>query len=120
MTRPTVSAGSRQWAEAASDWRGIRCAYEEPPGRPSPGRRAQPGSSRACRRAVAVQSVEVSARDIEQQARQASDRVVRDTSPWIARLGRFGHVAIGLVYATIGVLAAQAALSRGGQTTDSH
>ncbi len=67
-----------------------------------------------------MQSVEVSARDIEQQARQASDRVVRDTSPWIERLGRFGHVAIGLVYATIGVLAAQAALSRGGQTTDSH
>jgi len=67
-----------------------------------------------------VRSVEVSARDIEQQARQASDRVVRDTSPWIERLGRFGHVAIGLVYATIGMLAAQAALSRGGQTTDSH
>jgi hypothetical protein len=46
--------------------------------------------------------------------------MVRGSSPWIEALGRFGHVAIGLVYATIGVLAAQAALSRGGQTTDSH
>ena len=63
---------------------------------------------------------DVSAQDIGQRARAASDRVVRDTSPWIERLSRFGHVAIGFVYITIGVLAAQAAFSRGGQTTDSH
>jgi hypothetical protein len=45
---------------------------------------------------------------------------VRETSPWIEGLGRFGHVAIGIVYATIGALAALTALSQGGGTTDSH
>jgi hypothetical protein len=45
---------------------------------------------------------------------------VHDTGPWIEGLGRFGHVAIGVVYATIGVLAALTALSQGGGTTDSH
>jgi hypothetical protein len=69
---------------------------------------------------VAVRVADVSARNIEHRARQASDRAVRDTGPWLERLGRFGHVAIGLVYVTIGVLAAQAAFRRGGQTTDSH
>jgi hypothetical protein len=69
---------------------------------------------------IAVGRAEAAARVIEHQARQASERVVRDTSPWIEGLGRFGHVAIGLVYVTIGGLAAQAALSQGGQTTDSH
>ncbi len=63
---------------------------------------------------------ELSVHDIGQQTRQVTERVVDDTSPWLERLGRFGHVAIGLVYATIGVLAGQAALSRGGGTTDSH
>ena len=48
------------------------------------------------------------------------DQVVREASPWTEALGRFGHAAIGLVYATIGVLAAQAALGRGGGTTDSQ
>jgi len=48
------------------------------------------------------------------------DQAIHEASPWIEALGRVGHVAIGLVYATIGVLAAQAALGRGGGTTDSH
>jgi hypothetical protein len=67
-----------------------------------------------------MKSLELSTQDIGHQTRQASERVVRDASPWIEGLGRFGHVAIGLVYATIGVLAGQTALSEGGGTTDSH
>src|SRR4051812_38249073 len=31
---------------------------------------------------------------------RASDQVVQRASPWIERLDRFGHVAIGLVYVT--------------------
>jgi hypothetical protein len=67
-----------------------------------------------------MKSLEVSTHDIGRQAHQASERVVHDTSSWIEGLGRFGHVAIGVVYATIGVLAALTALSQGGGTTDSH
>ena len=58
--------------------------------------------------------------NIERHARRASERAIRAGSPWIEALGRFGHAAIGLVYATIGFLAAQAALGRGGGTTDSQ
>ncbi len=64
--------------------------------------------------------VDLATTDIERHARRASERAVREGSPWIEALGRFGHAAIGLVYATIGVLAAQAALGRGGGTTDSQ
>ena len=67
-----------------------------------------------------MKSLELSTQDIGRHANQASERVVHETSPWIEGLGRFGHVAIGVVYATIGVLAAQTALSSGGDTTDSH
>lgn len=38
-------------------------------------------------------------------------------SPWLERLGRFGYAAKGLVYAIVGVLAAQAAIGSGGATT---
>ena len=65
-------------------------------------------------------SVNLATRDIERHARRASERAVREASPWIEALGRFGHAAIGLVYATIGMLAAQSALGRGGGTTDSQ
>lgn len=40
-------------------------------------------------------------------------------SPWIERLARFGYMTKGLVYAIIGILAAQAAFGAGGQTTGS-
>lgn len=65
-------------------------------------------------------TVDLATRDIKRHARRASERAVREASPWIEALGRFGHAAIGLVYATIGMLAAQAALGRGGGTTDSQ
>jgi hypothetical protein len=67
-----------------------------------------------------MKSLELSTQELGRRANQASERVVHETSPWIEGLGRFGHVAIGVVYATIGVLAARTALSQGGGTTDSH
>lgn len=42
----------------------------------------------------------------------------REVAPWIATLARLGYVAKALLYATVGVLAAQAALGQGGRTTD--
>jgi hypothetical protein len=45
---------------------------------------------------------------------------VEQASPWIERLGRLGYAAKGLVYVLVGVLAAQAAFTTGGQTTDSR
>jgi hypothetical protein len=44
----------------------------------------------------------------------------RQITPWIAKLARIGSVASALVYGTIGVLAARAALGDGGKTTDVH
>ncbi len=37
---------------------------------------------------------------------------------WVERLARFGYAAKGVVYAIVGVLAVQAALGTGGETTD--
>lgn len=37
---------------------------------------------------------------------------------WVERLARFGYLAKGIVYAIVGILAVQAALGTGGQTTD--
>jgi hypothetical protein len=42
----------------------------------------------------------------------------REVAPWVEKLARFGYVAKALLYATVGILAAQAALGRGGRTTD--
>jgi hypothetical protein len=42
----------------------------------------------------------------------------REVAPWVAKLARVGYLAKALLYATVGVLAAQAALGRGGRTTD--
>jgi hypothetical protein len=41
-----------------------------------------------------------------------------EASPWIEGLGRFGYAAKGVVYLVVGVLAVQAVLGHGGQTTD--
>jgi hypothetical protein len=46
------------------------------------------------------------------------EEAAREVSPWIVALARIGFLAKALLYATIGVLAAQAALGRGGRTTD--
>jgi len=57
-----------------------------------------------------------STEEIEAHTRKA----VRESAPWVEALGRVGHAAHGGVYATVGLLAAQAALGVGGTTTDSE
>ncbi|MBD2184157.1 DUF1206 domain-containing protein [Planktothrix sp. FACHB-1355] len=52
-------------------------------------------------------------KNVETAARQAA------AHPWVERLARFGIAAKGVVYAIVGVLAAQAAFGAGGRTTDS-
>lgn len=42
------------------------------------------------------------------------------TADWVERLARFGYAAKGIVYAIVGGLAVQAAVSAGGQTTDTQ
>jgi hypothetical protein len=48
---------------------------------------------------------------------QSSSTVV---APWVERLARVGYAAKALLYITIGLLAARAALSRGGRVTDTQ
>jgi hypothetical protein len=43
-----------------------------------------------------------------------------DAAPWVARLARVGYAAKGLLYITVGILAAQAGLGRGGRTVDTQ
>jgi hypothetical protein len=59
-------------------------------------------------------SLEQSAQHAERQARRAAQ------NPWFERLMRSGYLAKGLVYAIVGVLAAQAAFGAGGATTDTR
>jgi hypothetical protein len=42
----------------------------------------------------------------------------QEVAPWIERTARVGYLAKALLYATVGILAAQAALGSGGRTTD--
>ncbi len=46
------------------------------------------------------------------------EEAARDVSPWIVIMARVGYLAKAVLYATIGILAAQAALGSGGRTTD--
>ena len=41
-----------------------------------------------------------------------------DVAPWIERLARVGYTAKGILYITIGYLAAKAGLGQGGSVTD--
>lgn len=50
-------------------------------------------------------------------ARHLED-AAQEVAPWIIVLARVGYLAKALLYATIGVLAAKAALGNGGRTTD--
>ncbi|MDQ3223073.1 MAG: DUF1206 domain-containing protein [Gemmatimonadota bacterium] len=45
---------------------------------------------------------------------------VADVAPWVERLARVGYAAKGVLYITVGLLAAQAGLGPGGETTDTH
>jgi hypothetical protein len=53
------------------------------------------------------------------EAKQHAEEGAEQASPWVERLARFGYMTKGLVYAIIGVLAAQVAFGTGGQTTGS-
>jgi uncharacterized membrane protein YidH (DUF202 family) len=53
-------------------------------------------------------------------AQQTAHKVKRRAKPWVEGLARLGFVAKGIVYVVIGFLALQAALTAGGQTTDSQ
>ncbi len=44
----------------------------------------------------------------------------REARPWLEPLGRLGYAANGVVYTLVGVLAVQAAMGDGGNTTDTH
>ncbi len=52
------------------------------------------------------------------QAGEGGKRVAERERWWLVPLGRTGFAANGLVYLTVGVLAFEAALGRGGDTTD--
>ena len=54
--------------------------------------------------------------DISESIAQTAQNVVR-TKPWIERLARLGYAVKGLVYFLIGLLAIQAAIGTGGETT---
>ncbi|TFZ04486.1 DUF1206 domain-containing protein [Ramlibacter rhizophilus] len=49
----------------------------------------------------------------------SAQRAAHEAAPWVRGLARAGFAAKGLVYVVIGALALQAALGRGGETTDS-
>lgn len=54
----------------------------------------------------------------DNQITDQARRAVREASPWIERLGRFGYAARGVVYGLVGWFAALAAAGAGGGITD--
>lgn len=62
----------------------------------------------------------MSASSIGSKLSHAADQVAADAHPWIEPLARAGYSAKALLYATIGFLAAGAALGIGGATTDTR
>jgi hypothetical protein len=57
---------------------------------------------------------------MEQAGRNATRQATAGAAPWIVVLARVGYAAKAVLYATIGVLAAKAALGAGGRTTDTR
>jgi len=55
--------------------------------------------------------------EVKGRAGQAARGAAREAAPWVERLARMGYAARGIVYMIVGVVAAQAALGRGGQIT---
>ncbi len=54
------------------------------------------------------------------KAQVQAEHTIRQTAPWVERLARVGYAAKGIVYIVIGFLAAQAAFTGGGKTTNSQ
>lgn len=54
------------------------------------------------------------------RAREGATQAAHEAKPWIERLSRAGYAAKGAVYLLVGLLAAQAALGVGGDTTDTR
>lgn len=52
-------------------------------------------------------------REIGNQVKDKVKESVREASPWLIWLGRFGYAAKGVVYVTVGILAAYAAIGAG-------
>lgn len=52
--------------------------------------------------------------------KEQAERLENSAGPWVTLLARFGYAAKGVVYIIIGVLAAYAAFTSGGKTTDSR
>jgi hypothetical protein len=52
--------------------------------------------------------------------KEQGERLEKSAGPWITLLARFGYAAKGVVYITIGILAAYAAFTSGGRTTDTR
>lgn len=55
--------------------------------------------------------------DKTEAVRQHAENAADKASPWVDGIARAGYVAKGIVYAAVGVLAAQAAFGNGGKTT---
>ncbi|MBD2773280.1 DUF1206 domain-containing protein [Iningainema tapete] len=49
-----------------------------------------------------------------------TQQLIHHPSVWVERLARFGYASKGVVYAIVGLLAAQAAFGSGGKTTDTQ
>jgi len=62
----------------------------------------------------------MNAMNVDNQIGRAGAGAAHEVAPWIEWLARVGYAAKGVLYATIGVLAAQVALGEGGRTTDSQ
>ena len=57
---------------------------------------------------------------VKDQAVDNAQGAAESASPWIERLARFGYAIRGILYITVGILAVQVALGRGGQITDKN
>jgi len=53
-----------------------------------------------------------------EDAKNQAKKAVRHVAPWIEKIGRFGYVANGIVYASIGILALRSAWRYRGAVTD--
>ncbi|TGB03840.1 DUF1206 domain-containing protein [Halobacillus salinus] len=55
--------------------------------------------------------------DSSLNAQQTTEKAKEEIKPWIRRMGRFGYMCKGLVYALVGILTFMAAIGVGGKTT---